>query len=221
MLENLINQEQGLSTSLTPQQTSAYGLLNSEASGIPNFTSQAAGVANNQFNYNTNPQQVMETNALSGLNTTLSPYLSSSFLNPYSTPGFSDALKTTNSDITNQINSQFAAAGRDLSPANTTALARGLSQGEGGLIANQYNTNVNAQQAAANALFSGANTTAGGLTALQQAALVRLAHCRALRLRLVQRRCLRPMRRHSSRSLISAGCRASPFRSARSARSRA
>ena len=36
----------------------------------------------------------------------------------------------------------FAGAGRDLSGLNTQTLARGLSQGEGQLVANQYNANV-------------------------------------------------------------------------------
>ncbi len=40
-------------------------------------------------------------------------------------PGFGDAMKTLNSDISNQVNGQFAAAGRDLSGMNTQTLARG------------------------------------------------------------------------------------------------
>ncbi|MBV8837804.1 MAG: hypothetical protein JO000_14785 [Alphaproteobacteria bacterium] len=108
----------------------------------------------------------MLTGALDDYKSTLSPYLSSSYLNPMSTPGFSDALNATNRNITNQINSQFAAAGRDLSPANTQALATGLSQGEGQLIANQFNQNVNAQQGAAGALYGAGSAAPGMLTNL-------------------------------------------------------
>ena len=57
----------------------------------------------------------------------LNPYLQTSFLDPRSTPGFSDALAATNADITNQVNGMFAGAGRDLSGLNQQALARGLS----------------------------------------------------------------------------------------------
>jgi hypothetical protein len=101
----------------------------------------------------------------------LNPYLSQSFLDPRNTPGFSNALAATNADITNQINSQFAAAGRDLSGANSQALARGLSQGEGQLIANQYNQNVANQLGAAGSLYGAGNTTGGLLAGLQQQAL--------------------------------------------------
>lgn len=85
------------------------------------------------------------------------------------TPGFSGALQQLNQGITNQVNDQFAAAGRDLSPGNTQALATGLSQGEGQLLANQYNQNAATQQAAINQAFGGANSTASGLTQQQLA----------------------------------------------------
>jgi hypothetical protein len=61
-------------------------------------------------------------------------------------------LQGVGNSITNQINGQFAAAGRVLSPANTTALSYGLEQGEAPIIANQYNQNVAAQQGAAGQL---------------------------------------------------------------------
>lgn len=171
LLNNIIGQLSGLSgdTAISPAQASAFGLLNNEAGGIPNFSPQATTAANDAFNTSTLPQQNLLTGANTNLQSELSPYLSSSYLNPYSTPGFSSALSTVNNDITNQVNDQFAAAGRDLSPANTTALARGLSQGEGALIQGQYNTNVGNQLAAANEAFGGANTTAGGLTQQQLA----------------------------------------------------
>ncbi len=69
------------------------------------------------------------------------------------------------------MNDQFAAAGRDLSPGNSQALAYGLAQGEAPVIASQYNTNVGNQLAAANTLFNAGNTTASGLTGLSQTAL--------------------------------------------------
>jgi hypothetical protein len=101
----------------------------------------------------------------------LNPYLQQSFLDPRNTPGFGAALAATNADITNQINGQFAAAGRDLSGMNAQTLARGLSQGEGQLIANQYNQNVGNQLGAAGSLYGAGNTTGGLLSALQQQAL--------------------------------------------------
>jgi hypothetical protein len=88
--------------------------------------------------------------------------------NPYNTPGFSDAINTLTSDITNQVNGQFAAAGRDLSPANSQYLARGITQGVAPVIASQYNQNVQNQQNAAGNLYNAGNTSAGILSGLQQ-----------------------------------------------------
>jgi hypothetical protein len=66
------------------------------------------------------------------------------------------------------VNGQFAAAGRSDSPANSQALARGLSQGEGGLISNEYNQLVGQQQGAANQYMSNAANAAQGTAALGQ-----------------------------------------------------
>lgn len=96
------------------------------------------------------------------------PLASNTNYNPYSTPGFSDAVNTLTSDITNSVNGQFAAAGRDGSPANSQALARGITQGISPVIQAQYNQNVQNQQGAAGNLYNAGNTNAGILSGLQQ-----------------------------------------------------
>jgi hypothetical protein len=172
VIQGLLGQLQGLPVGLTGNETSALNQLNSlgqvgnpYASGIGNVanTLLLGGGANNQAGLINNAYQQYQKQ--------LNPYLQSSFLNPMNTPGFGDALAATNADITNQINSQFAAAGRDMSGMNTQALARGLSQGEGQLIANQYNQNAQNQLGAMGSLYNAGNTTGGLLTGLNQAAL--------------------------------------------------
>jgi hypothetical protein len=96
------------------------------------------------------------------------PLANNTNYNPYSTPGFSDAINTLTSDITNNVNGQFAAAGRDMSPANSQALARGITQGVAPVIQSQYNQNVQNQQNAASNLYNAGNTNAGILSGLQQ-----------------------------------------------------
>ncbi len=96
------------------------------------------------------------------------PLATNTNYDPYSTPGFADALKTASADITNGVNSPSAAAGRDFSGANSQALARGLAQGLAPTIAAQYNQNVQNQQSAAGNLYSAGNTTAGLQSSLQQ-----------------------------------------------------
>jgi hypothetical protein len=96
------------------------------------------------------------------------PLASNTNYNPYDTPGFRDAIDTMKSDITNQVNGSFAAAGRDFSGANFNALGRGITSGIAPTIAAQYNQNIQNQQGAADRLFSGGNTNAGILAGLQQ-----------------------------------------------------
>lgn len=96
------------------------------------------------------------------------PLASNTNYNPYDTPGFRDAISTLTSDITQGVNGQFAAAGRDFSGANSQALSRGILQGVAPTIAAQYNQNVQNQQGAAGNLYNAGNTNAGILSGLQQ-----------------------------------------------------
>ena len=96
------------------------------------------------------------------------PLASNTNYNPYDTPGFKDAINTQISDITNGVNGQFAAAGRDFSGMNSQALGRGITQGISPTIAAQYNQNVQNQQGAAGNLYNAGNTNSGILAGLQQ-----------------------------------------------------
>ncbi len=82
--------------------------------------------------------------------------------------GLAPYLESLKSDITNSVNGRFAAAGRDMSGANSMALGRGLTAGLAPTIAAQYNTDVANQRSAADALYGGGNTTSGLLAGLQQ-----------------------------------------------------
>lgn len=156
-------------TGLTGTQSNALNTIeqnNATASAynpaIQNYTQSmlnGGGALNQSGNINNAYQQYYnQTN----------PLASNTNYNPYDTPGFKQAIDTATSDITNQINGQFAAAGRDMSPGNSTALSRGLAQGLAPTIAAQYNQNVQNQQGAAGNLYGAGNTTAGLQSGLQQ-----------------------------------------------------
>ena len=98
----------------------------------------------------------------------LSPYASGSMIGQ--NKALQDQLATIGSDVTNQVNAQFAAAGRDGSPANLQTLGRGIAQGTAPVIANQYNQDVANQLAAANNLYGAGNSTYGLLNQNQAAA---------------------------------------------------
>ena len=166
LLGNLGNVDTGVS----PGQSAAAGALTGAAGSLPSFAPQLVNTANTLLGGGPGYGGIL-SGAYGNLQSTLSPYLDPARLDPMSTPGFSQALGTLGSNITNQVNDQFAAAGRDLSPGNSQALAYGLAQGEAPVIASQYNTNVGNQLAAANTLFNAGNTTASGLTGLSQTEL--------------------------------------------------
>lgn len=85
--------------------------------------------------------------------------------------GLKPYLDTILSDVTDSVNGQFAAAGRDFSGMNQQALSRGYAQGAAPVIAAQYNTDVANQRGAADALYGAGNTNAGILSGLQQQSL--------------------------------------------------
>lgn len=91
-------------------------------------------------------------------------------LDPYASGGMIGAnsalqpyLGTLTSDITNNVNGQFAAAGRDMSPGNSQALGRGIAQGLSPVIAGQFNTDTDRALGAAGSIYGAGNTTYGML----------------------------------------------------------
>jgi hypothetical protein len=174
LLNSIFSQLGGVPTGLTPTETNALNQWGALAGAGNPYAGQIGGVANTLLAGGGPDRTATVNNAYQQYQATLNPYLGKDHLSPYSTPGFSDALNTVNSDITNQINGMFAGAGRDLSGLNVQALARGLSQGEGGLIQNQYNQNVANQLGAANSLYGAGNSTAGLLSSLDQTRLANM-----------------------------------------------
>jgi hypothetical protein len=168
LLQSMISKYGNVSTDPTAAQNAATTNLINSTTGLPNFAPQGGAAINGMFG-----NSGMINNAYGDLKNNLGGWASGANLNPYSTPGFSDALKTMNSDITNQVKGTYAAAGRDPSGAGSfgQSLGRGLSQGEGGLIQSQYNTNVGNMMNANNTLYNAGNTTAGAIDSNTMAAL--------------------------------------------------
>jgi hypothetical protein len=171
LLDNLLSKTGGVNSNLTGAEEYALNALSGNARAGNQFAPQITGVANTLLGGGGPDRGGMANDAYAQYQRSLNPYLGSDYINPYNTPGFSDAANTLKSDITSQINGMFAGAGRDLSGMNVQTLARGLSQGLGGLMQNQYNTNVGNQLAAANSLFGAGGQTAGLLSNLDQTRL--------------------------------------------------
>jgi hypothetical protein len=171
-LTGLLGRLGSLDPSVSPAQNAAATSLGALAAGLPNFASQASAAAGTLLSGGgAGGYAPIASNAYGALQSNLAPFLDRTALDPRNTPGFADALNAANARITNQINDQFAAAGRDLSPGNTAALAYGLTQGDANLIANQYNANAGRALSAADTLYNAGNTTASALSGLNQTAL--------------------------------------------------
>lgn len=65
--------------------------------------------------------------------------LSGKYLDPTNNPGLQSILDRTSRDVTGNVNSQFAGAGRYGSAAHTDVLSRNLAESEGAILADQYN----------------------------------------------------------------------------------
>lgn len=108
-----------------------------------------------------------------GMRTALSDY--KGLLTPYangSMIGNNAALKAQldgiASDVSNQVNGQFAAAGRDFSGMNQQTLARGIAQGTAPVLAAQYNADADRALGAANSIYGADNATYGLLNSTNQ-----------------------------------------------------
>lgn len=113
----------------------------------------------------------MVSDAYANLQTQLQPFASGGFVDPEQNPALQKYLSVISDDIQNRVNAQFAGAGRDLSGMNQGAVARGISEGLAPTMLNAYNTERDRQLGAISGLYSGANTTAGLLSNLDQTSL--------------------------------------------------
>ena len=170
ILGNLGTIAGNLGTAPNATQTGAINQIESNASGQPNYNPPIAsgtyGLLNGGGATKYDPSITANLDALKngivGQTASGANIGANSALKPQ--------LDTMASDITNQVNGQWAAAGRDGSPGNMQALGRGIAQGEAPVIAAQYNTDTSNAINAANTLYGAGNTTYGMLNNNNRAA---------------------------------------------------
>lgn len=170
LVNSLIGQYGSLNPGLTANQGGALTNLNDSVSNLPNFGNTGASSVNNIFsNTSSAPQVGMLNTAYSTLQGNLGATASGANLNPWTTPGFGDAINTGIQDATNAVKGVYAGSGRDPSGAGSFAqsLGRGITQGISPTIASQYNQNYGNMVNANNSLFSGAGNTASAINNLR------------------------------------------------------
>lgn len=169
-LQGILGQINGQIGNTTPTSTenNAFGQLASNANAGNPYAPQIGANATNLLNgggannfaaptqagYNQYSQQVM-------------PWANGSMGDPSQNPALRSMLDTIRSDTSNQINGQFAAAGRDMSGLNQQALARGIAQGEAPVLLNAQTQGLNTAQN----LYNAGNSTQGILAQLNQTSL--------------------------------------------------
>ena len=154
---------QSNNTGPTATETGALNQLQSNyAAGNP-YAGKIGGVANDLLSGGPDRSGVA-TDAYNTYKGQLMPWANGSMGDPANNPALRQMLDVINNDVTNSVNGQFAAAGRDMSGANQMAYGRGIAQGYAPVL-------MQAQQmglGAANDLYNGGNTTTGILAGLDQ-----------------------------------------------------
>ena len=172
MLQGILGQlSAGLNnTGLTSAETGALNRLESNAAWGNPYAPQIGNYANELLSGGgaTNQAGAVNQNYLD-YRSALTPYASGSMIG--NNPALAAQLAQIQADVTNQVNGQFAAAGRDFSGANANTLGRGIAAGTAPVIAAQYNQDVDNQWAAQDAAYAAGNTNAGILSGLQQQGL--------------------------------------------------
>lgn len=169
MLQGILGQlGTGLNnTGLTSAESGALGTLQANATLGNPYAGQIGGYAQSLLNGGGATAQAPDVqNNLSTFQSQLTPYANGSMVG--NNPALAAQLGQIQTDVGNSVNSQFAAAGRDLSGANQMAYGRGVAAAEAPVIAGQYNQDVANQLSAANSLYNAGNTTASTLAGMQQ-----------------------------------------------------
>lgn len=153
---------------VTPDQMAAFeALKGSAAEGNP-FTPKIANLADWSLDFDNTAQKDLVGDAFTGLQDNLGAFASGEFTDVLNNPQLREMIDVVGSDVQDRINRMFAGAGRDLSGANQTAVAKGVTAAQLPLLLNEFNRQQDRQIGAASTLFEGASQTAGQQSQLDQ-----------------------------------------------------
>lgn len=152
---------------LNAGQTDALGRVISSSQGTPNFQPQINAGSYGLLNGGgaQSNDAAIKSN-LGGYSAGMSTYTDPNYSTVNSAP-VRAALNQVATDTTNNVNGSFAAAGRDGSPGNTQALARGIASAEAPIILNQANQDTATRTGALNSVYGAGNNTYGILNGNQ------------------------------------------------------
>lgn len=168
-LQGVIGGVNGLipNTGVSPTQQGAIQTLTQNAQAGNPYAPQISNTTNTLLSGGGGPNTTgMATDAYNAYKSAVTPWVNN-IGDPTQNPALRQALDVIRNDVSNSVNGQFAAAGRDLSGANTQALARGIAQGEAPTILNAQQLGLGTAQD----LYNAGGNTAGLLSNLHQTQL--------------------------------------------------
>ncbi len=160
----------GRDPSFAANMGGAFGRVREALGNVPNMGADALSGIQRLFGSDTSGAQGTLSGGYADLSRRLGGIADGGELDPYSTPGFSDAIKRMTGDITTNVKNVYNASGRDPSGAGSFGgnLGQKLGEGIAPIIQSQYNTNNANRMGAANQLFNAAGSTASGMAGLGQ-----------------------------------------------------
>jgi hypothetical protein len=146
----------------------AFNTLTQNAQAGNPYSGQIGDFASNLLSGGgANAQAPMIQNSYDTYAKNIAPWASGAMSDPTQNSALRQMLDVIQSDVGNSINSQFAAAGRDMSGANQQAYGRGIAQGYAPALMQAQQMGLQSAQD----LYGAGNTTAGLLSGLNQTGL--------------------------------------------------
>ncbi len=169
-LKGIIGQLNGQlgNTGATPTEQGAFNTLTSNAQSGNPYAGQIGDYATNLLNGGgANNQAPQVQSAYDTYAKNIAPWANGAMADPTQNPALRSMLDVIQNDVGNSVNSQFAAAGRDMSGANQQAYGRGISQGYAPVLLQAQQQGLQSAQD----LYNAGNNTSGLLTGMNQTGL--------------------------------------------------
>jgi len=150
-----------------PQKTAIDQLTANGQAGNPYAAAQGANATNLLSGGGATSQNGALSDNLGALRTSIGEYAAPGY-STVNSPEVRAALDAARASVTNDVNGQFAAAGRSGSGYNYDTLGRGTAAAMAPIILGQANQDTATRMGAANTLYGAGNTTAGAITGNNQ-----------------------------------------------------
>ena len=159
----------GQSQGITQNEGNAIGDLTNIAKGGNPYADQIGAAATDALGTDFSGQTGTANAGYADYVRRMNPVADGTNMNIADNPEIQRLLQVVGDDVTNRVNSSFAASGRSFSGANQGAVARGVTAAQAPILLDQYNREAARSDTAAGNLFQAGNTNATTTAGLEQA----------------------------------------------------